>query len=214
MKKIFIALTLPFVSFLSNAQHMSAGITVGSGTGWMTNSNTHVVHKESCNVGGTFIYSTDAHWGFAADIKYSREGFKYTYPGTGEYAGRTLDTRVSSDFIRVPLRAVYFFNEYAKPVRPKISLGPSFGFLTGGKIRVENDDHDNFSKTPVNDQFKSFDFGLQATAGVNFRLAEDVWLSTEVAYYQGLLKQNKYGSNNMMNGNVVLNLGLTVGIGK
>ena len=214
MKKIIIAVAASFVVFASNAQHMSIGLTVGSGTGWMSNSGNHVVHKESCNVGGTFVYSTDAHWGFAADVKYSREGYKYTYPGTGNYQGRTMDTRVSSDFIRVPLRVVYFFNDYSKSVRPKISLGPSLGFLTGGKIRVEDDDHNNLSKTPVNDQFKSFDLGVQGTAGVNFRLAEDVWLSTEIAYYQGFLKQNKNGSNSMMNSNLVLNLGLTVGIGK
>ncbi len=214
MKKIIMVCAAMCSVLVLHAQHMSAGITVGSGTGWMSNSGNHVVHKESCNVGATFVYSTNAHWGFAADVKYSREGYKFTYPGTGPYTGRTMDTRVSSDFIRVPLRVVYFFNDYSKGVRPKISLGPSVGFLTGGKIRMEDDDRDNLSKTHVNDQFKFFDLGVQGTAGVNFRLAEEVWLSTEIAYYQGLLKQNKFGSNSMMNSNLVLNLGLTVGIGK
>ncbi|MBC7451008.1 MAG: PorT family protein [Cytophagales bacterium] len=213
MKRIILTVVVFIAAVTGYAQHMSIGITVGSGTSRMSNSGQDVVHKESCNVGGTFVYSTDTHWGFAADVKYSREGYKYTYPGTGSYEGQTLDTRVSSDFIRIPIRAIYFFNTYDKGVRPKISLGPSVGFLTGGKIRVE-DDKTNLSKTPVKDQFNAVDLGIQGTIGVDFRLAQDVWLRTDIAYYQGFLKQNTYGSNNMMNMNLVLNLGLTVGIGK
>lgn len=214
MKKFLCASSIFLAAAVTGfAQQTSIGITVGSGTGWMSNTGQHVVHKESCNVGATFMYSTNNHWGVAADIKYSREGYKHTYDGTLAYEGKKMDERVSSDFIRVPIRAIYFFNDNSHAVRPNISLGPSFGFLTGGKIRNE-DEHTIYSKTPVKDQYKSFDFGFQGTLGLNFKLAEALWLSTDIAYYQGLLKQNKNGSNNMMNSNLVLNLGLRIGVGK
>jgi len=212
MKKVLILISSLF-TLTSFAQQTSIGITVGSGSGWMSNSGQDVAYKQSCNVGATLIYSSASHWGFGADIKYSREGYKYNFHNI-LYGNKQMDTRVSSDFIRVPLRAIYFFNDNSHKVRPNISLGPSFGFLTGGKIRVEDDDKNLYSKTPVKDQYKSFDFGVQGSVGVSFKLAEALWLSTDVAYYQGLLKQNKNGDNNMMNSNLVLNVGLLVGISK
>src|SRR6478609_4830444 len=96
MKKLFFSFGLFLTVVGVNAQHMSAGLTLGTGTCWMSNTGQNVVHKESCNIGGTFVYSTDAHWGFAVDVKYSREGYKYTYNGSGPYYGQTMDTRISS----------------------------------------------------------------------------------------------------------------------
>jgi outer membrane protein W len=211
--KIILSSVLFIIYIISFAQQTSIGITVGSGTGWMSNTGQHVVHKESCNVGATFMYSTQTHWGLAADIKYSREGYKHTYDGTLAYEGKKMDERVSSDFIRIPIRVIYFFNDNSHNVRPNISLGPSFGFLTGGKIRNE-DDNTIYTKTPVKNAYNSFDFGVQGTVGLSFKLRETLWLSTDVAYYHGFITQNTYGSNNMMNRNVVLNLGLRIGVGK
>ncbi|WP_018343769.1 porin family protein [Cytophaga aurantiaca] len=211
--KILLTAILYCVGILAFAQRTSIGITVGSGTTWMSNSGQHVVHKESCNVGAAFVYSTQTHWGLGIDVKYSREGYKHTYNGTLAYEGKKMDERVSSDFIRIPIRAIYFFNDNSHNVRPNISLGPSFGFLTGGKIRNE-DDNTIYTKTPVKDAYNSFDFGIQGTIGLSFKLRETLWLSTDIAYYHGLIVQNTYGSNNMMNRNLVLNLGLRIGINK
>lgn len=195
------------------AQQTSIGITVGTGSGWMSNTGEDLDYKQSYNVGATLIYSSASHWGFGADIKYSREGYKYNFHNI-LYGNNDMDRRVSSDFIRMPLRAIYFIHDNSHKVRPNISLGPSFGFLTGGKIRVEDADKNLYSKTAVKDQYKSVDFGIQGTVGLSFKLAEALWLSTDIAYYQGLLRQNKNGDNAMMNSNLVLNLGLRIGIGQ
>jgi len=211
--KIIFSSAMFAITTIAFSQQTSIGLTVGSGTCWMSNTNQHVVHKESCNVGVTFMYSTATHWGFAADVKYSREGYKHTYDGTLAYEGKQMDQRVSSDFIRIPLRVIYFFNDNSHTVRPNISVGSSFGFLTGGKIRIE-DDNTIYTKTPVKNQYNIFDCGVQGTVGLSFKLKESLWLSTDIAYYQGFITQNAYGSNNMMNRNVVLNLGLRIGVGK
>lgn len=215
MKKKLILVSSLFAFVVTGfAQQTSIGVTVGSGTGWMSNTGQDIVHKQSCNVGATLLYSTENHWGIGVDVKYSREGYKYNFHNPFLFGDKNMDTRVSSDFVRIPIRGIYFFNDNSHSVRPNISLGPNFGFLTGGKIRVEDDDHTIYSKTDVKDQYKPFDFGVQGTLGLSFKLAEALWLSTDIAYYQGLLKQNENGNNTMMNRNLVLNLGLRVGVGK
>lgn len=216
MKKIITVLVSIFVlSSVGYCQRSSLGITFGTGLGWMSNSGQHLVNKQSSNVGATYMYSSNKHFGFGVDVKYSREGFKYTYSLTDIFGNirRNMDARVSSDFIRVPIRAIYFFNDNTHRFRPNVSFGPSFGFLTGGKILNEDSDRTLYSKSLVKDSFKGFDFGLQGTLGVSFKITEKLWLSGDIAYYQGLLKQNKFGTNNMLNSNLVLNLGVRIGIG-
>lgn len=213
MNKVLIFITSLFtLTAGAYAQQTSIGITVGTGSGWMSNTGRDLDYKQSYNIGVTMIYSSATHWGFGADIKYSREGYKYNFQNPFLYGDNKMDTRVNSDFIRVPLRVIYFFNNNEYKVRPTISLGPSLGFLTGGNIRVEDEDDNLYLKTDVSDQYNSFDLGLQGTAGLSFKLAETLWLSTDVAYYQGLLKQNLSGDSNMMNRNLVLNLSLRIGI--
>lgn len=218
MKKILLSVSLLCASLsMSWAQQTSIGITGGAGLAWISNSAQDLINKPSWNLGATLVYSSASHWGFGADVKYSREGMDYNsvvpLSNIPFISNNTnLETHVSSDFIRIPLRVIYFFNDNDHNVRPNISVGPSFGFLTGGQIKVLRGDN-VFSTAPVSDSFKSFDFGVQGSVGLSFKLAESLWLSTDVAYYQGLLKQNKIGDDNMMNSNLVLNLGLRIGIG-
>jgi outer membrane protein W len=213
MKKVLLSAVLVFGVLAAQAQRTSIGVTAGTGTAWLTETDRDVVYNPVWNAGATIVYSSETHWGFGADIKYSREGVRYTFSGAGPYSGQTLTTDVASDYIRIPVRAIYFFNGYDKAFRPNVSLGPSFGFLTGGQIRTFDSNDNLITKSPVNDSFKAFDFGLQATVGASFRLADALWLSADVAYCQGFIQQNKNGSANMLNGNLGVNLGLRFGIG-
>lgn len=192
----------------ARAQQTSIGITAGTGASWMSNAEQPVVPKPSYNIGASLVHSTETHWGFGVDVKYSREGYKHTYEST-----TTMSQSVSSDFIRVPIRAIYFFNNNTHAVRPNIAVGPSLGILTGGEIRTEDENH-VYAKTPVKDTYRSFDFGIQGSLGLNIKLAETMWLSTDVVYYQGLAQQNKDGLNTLLNSHAVFNLALRVGIGK
>ncbi len=214
MKKFLLSSILLLSIWAVNAQRTSIGITTGFGTAWMSDTHQDVTFNPVWNLGATLVYSTERHWGFGADVKYSREGVRYEYPGSGTYNGQTMSTKVGSDYIRVPLRGIYFFNSADKSFRPNISLGPSFGFLTGGSIRTYDGSDRELSKTPTKDVINAFDLGLQGTLGASFTIAEGVWLSADLAYYHGLIQQNKTGSNNLMNRNLGINLGLRFGIGK
>ncbi|ABG59319.1 hypothetical protein CHU_2056 [Cytophaga hutchinsonii ATCC 33406] len=196
------------------AQRTSIGITAGTGTAWLSDTDRDVVFNPVWNAGATLVYSSETHWGFGADIKYSREGVKFTYAGTGNYNGQTMTTRVGSDFIRIPLRAIYFFNKNENAFRPNVSLGPSFGILTGGEIKTYDGDKNVIGTSKVSDSFRDVDFGLQGTAGASIMLSDGLWFSADIVYYQGLNKQNKNGTNTMLNSNVGINLGLRIGVGR
>lgn len=213
MKKILLSGMLLLGILAAQAQRTSIGITGGAGTAWMSDIDQDVTFNPVWNLGGTLVYSSETHWGFGADIKYSREGVRFTNPGTGDYNGQTMVTRAGSDYVRVPLRAIYFFNKNDHAVRPNISLGPSFGFLTGGKIHRFDGDHNEISTSPITDSFKAFDFGVQGTVGASFELKDGLWFSADLAYYQGLIQQNKYGSENVLNSNLGINLGVRIGVG-
>jgi hypothetical protein len=142
----------------------------------------------SWDAGLSAVFSPWAHWGIGLDATYSAEGSSVTQSdvtNTTEY-----------DYIRVPIKAIYFFNTYEKDLRPKITLGPCLGFLVNERNSLDA---------------SSFDLGANISAGVNYRLMRAVWLSADVNYYQGFLDVNTLNSQNEFNGNVRINLGLSFG---
>jgi hypothetical protein len=54
-------------------------------------------------------------------------------------------------------------------------------------------------------------FGL---LDLNFRLAQRTWLNTDLAFYQGLTDITKNNNSTQRNGNVGVNVGLLLGLGK
>ncbi len=148
----------------------------------------HYSFNPSWDAGLSAVYSPWVHWGIGMDATYSAEGSTLT-------KGDVIYT-AELDYIRVPLKAIYFFNSYENDLRPKITFGPSMGFLVNESHGLDG---------------SSFDLGANVSAGVNYRLMRAVWLSAEMNYYQGFLDVNTLNSDNEWNGNVRLNLGLSFG---
>lgn len=210
MKKVFTIIIAGIISMgIASAQQTSIGVTGGVGHAWLSEQD-NVIFNPVFNLGGTFIYSTAEHWAFGLDVKFSREGFKRDYMQNGyEFTAKN-----NLDYIRVPVRVTYFINDYEHSVRPKISLAPTFGFLTGAHQVISDADGDKLYSNEFKDSFNSFDFGLTGAIGANFRMSDKIWFTTELAYYNGFLAVNKDGDDNIMNRNLSLNLGLTFGIGE
>lgn len=204
MKRVMIIAAIMGIGFISKAQTVSFGPTGGFGHSWISNSSGDTKFNPAWNAGVSVVYSSLNHFGFGADVKYSAEGNKI------EQAGVT--NTINTNYVRVPLKAIYFFGKQGDAVRPKISAGPTFGFLTNAS-EVTSDEGVKV-KTDVSDNIKGFDFGLNAAAGLNFRVAQRTWLNTDVAYYQGLTDITKNTNTTRRNGNVGVNVGLLVGIGK
>jgi hypothetical protein len=209
MKKMVIVLTALVIGAGVKAQNLSLGPTVGFGHSWMSNMNGDAAFHPSFNVGASFVYSSNQHLGFGADLKYSYEGAKLeNILGNVANANNTINT----SYLRVPLKVIYFFNEFGNPVRPKISVGPTVGILLAAKSNYES--NNTTVKTDIEKDMNVFDFGLQGSAGINFRLAKNTWLNTDISYYQALTDAFKKNAGDAShNGNIGLNVGLTFGIG-
>lgn len=194
-------MVLSVMGLAANAQqNLSFGPTAGFGHTWMSNSP-NSKYQPAGNVGVALTYSSSPHLGFGTEVKYSIEG--------GRVANSNDEITTRLNYIRIPLKVIYFFGEFGDRVRPKIAVGPSFGFLTGGKI----EHNDVESPIDVKDVYKSVDAGLTASVGVNYRLVKNTWFVADVNYYNGFTNINEAANLKAKNRNLGLNIGVNFGIG-
>jgi outer membrane protein W len=204
MKKAIIIVAILGIGLVSKAQTFSIGPTAGFGHSWISNTNGDGKFNPAWNAGVSLIYSTQSNFGIGADIKYSAEGNKIEKPDVTHV--------INTNYVRVPVKLIYFFGRPGSAVRPKISAGPTFGFLTSASEATTISDEK--VKTDITDNVRNFDFGVNAAAGVNFRIAQRTWLNTDLAFYQGLTDINKNNGRTQHNGNLGVNVGLLFGLGK
>ncbi len=188
MKKILL-LAAFFITGLSAAQS-DPRFTIGSKAGF---GHSFVApygggFNGSWLVGLTTNYMTGEHLGFGADILYSSEG------GRIELIDGSATTS-EIDYLRVPVRILYAMGASDAKLRPRIAAGPTFGV--------------NMAEGTG---YQDFDFGVNASAGLNYRLVEGLWLGLDAAYYHGLM--DIYGANSVTerNGNLRLELSITFGL--
>lgn len=146
--------------------------------------------QPSWDAGVAAIYAPGVHWGVQLDIRYSAEGCKI------EDVENKSTNAIFLRYVRVPLKAVYFFNRYEDDFRPKITLGPSIGFL--------NEQVNSIGA-------KSVDFGANASIGFHYRLVRAIWFTADVNYYQGFTDVYETTTEREMNGNLRLDMGLMFG---
>lgn len=146
--------------------------------------------QPSWDAGVAAIYAPGVHWGVQLDIRYSAEGCKI------EDVENKSTNAIFLRYVRVPLKAVYFFNRYEDDFRPKITLGPSIGFL-----------NEQVNSTGA----KSVDFGANASIGFHYRLVRAIWFTADVNYYQGFTDVYETTTEREMNGNLRLDMGLMFG---
>ncbi|MCG2618210.1 PorT family protein [Terrimonas sp. NA20] len=205
MKRIMIVLAFASGATAVHAQNLSLGPTAGFGHAWTSSDNGSQDGKfhSSYNIGGKLVYSFVSHWGISADVKFSSEGETVEAVNGNKSVYR-------ANYIRVPLQGIYFFGEYGNKVRPKISVGPSLGFLVGGEYKqYVNGNVANTVKTK--DISESFDFGLTGAVGLNVRVAKSTWLNADVAYYHGLT--DVVNTADAKNRNIGLNVGILFPLG-
>jgi outer membrane protein W len=193
MKRLLSALLIyGSLCYPAGAQSkFSLGPNAGVGHSWISKTN-NAKFKLAANVGLAMVYSASEHFGIGLDAKYSYEGVKST---VGSETG-SLDI----NYLRFPLKAIYFFNNYKNPLRPKIFAGPSFGFLSSAKM-------DNVD---VKDAFNSSDFGITAGLGFNYRLVNNSFFSADFNYLHGISDVDKVGGNH--NRNIMVNVGVNFGL--
>lgn len=192
MKKILILaavlLTSPTV-FSQDAPEkttktLSIGPSVGFGHTGLRNTVGTDIFKPSWRAGIILNYSSRKHVGFAADVLWSMEGSKVQ--------DSSFEADLSMHYIRVPLKFAYYFGDFEDDFRPKITIGPSLGFLLKADGYVEG-----LETVDVTDNYEKFDIGLAASLGFNWKLATNIWLNTDFNYYTAFtaVRDSQYNSN-------------------
>lgn len=201
MKKSILTAIAIIVIAISHAQPIiSIEPNVGFGHAWMSGDDDDINNKYQLagNFGVAFVYSSENYVGFGVDLKYSIEG------ANKENNNAAISRTTRLNYIRIPVKGIYFFRDLGSSFRPKISLGPSFGFLVGGKEEIGSVEYD------AKDRYKSFDLGLLANAGFHYNLVRNMWLHFDINYYNGLLDVSETQEANR-NRSIGVNLGVAFG---
>ncbi|HEX8331934.1 MAG TPA: porin family protein [Segetibacter sp.] len=213
MRKYVLGVVLSTISLAGVAQSNSLGINAGFGHSWIKN-HQDVQFNPAGNFGVSFVHSTKTNFGFGADLKFSLEGGQEETVSTPK-----VEHTTDLNYIRVPLKAIYFFGNYGQRLRPKVHVGPSLGFLVGAHDERKNTATGAITEDrKSDDDYHNFDIGLQGGVGFNYRLVKNTWFTTDLNYYNGFkgIRQPLVGSNSprYVNNNVALNIGVNWGIGK
>lgn len=187
------------------ASYISLGPVTGLGHSWVSNSvNTF---KPSAHLGIGLLYSRNEHWGFGDMLTISHEGYTREV-----YAmGNTYHNTFNPVYLRMTPRVYYFFGDYKSHVRPKVFLGPSVAYKVAEEQYIEQP----FVPTeaqymrPGGDVFRPWDFGANAGAGVNVKIAPYTWLNVDADYYHGLINVTNAGNQNRA---LRANVGVMIGL--
>lgn len=186
-----------FIFLISNAQsRFSLGPQAGFGGSTISNIN-NSSYKAAGNAGLSLVYSVVEHFGLGVDLKYSFEG--------GQAENNNIETDYDLDYVRIPLKAIFFFNNYGDRLRPKIAIGPSIGFLTRAERSINNSD-----AVDIKSSLNTTDFGVHAGAGLHYRLVKNTWFNADLTYMHGLSEVSK--SADWSNRNLQLNVGVNFGL--
>ena len=147
-------------------------------------------------LGLTSTYSINETSGITVDLLYSGEGFKLGND----------DNKIS--YLQIPIYYDLFFGKLGEAFRPKVYVGVAPGFLLNAKT--------NDVKLDKN-QFNSVNFALSGGLGFNLRVANRIWLNTDLRAFLGLTdirdKDIQIGDKETIN-NIQFSLGLAYGISK
>lgn len=171
--------------------------------------------------GGFFIYSIEEHFGVSADLLYSGEGAMYTTVNTEGNKIISTENKLRLNYIRIPLLANIFFGNLGDQLRPKISLGPSFGILAGVKNSSTVSTTESGTTTVVEykstnkNGYSGFDLGAIIGAGLNYKLSEQTWLNLDARYTIGtsdIYDVKPQNSDAVKNNVISVTIGLAFGL--
>jgi hypothetical protein len=201
MKTTKMLVTLLFAVLLSavvNAQSDDR-FSIGPRGGINLANVTNIDESQSITgvvLGLTSTYSFNEKFGLTVDALYSVEGYKAPFEN---YHLR---------YLQIPIYFDVFFGELGNRFRPKAYIGVSPAFFLTGTLNELDVNETYFNK-----------FILHATGGVgfNYRVANRIWLNTDVRAFVGLgdIRSADFATGeSIMPRNVQLTLGLAYGLAK
>lgn len=194
MKKSFFTLLLLLSQHLIFAQNFSVGPIIG-----LNYSNLRGdVENNSGKLGfagGIFAnYSITDEFGLTGQVLYSQQGAKFEVSG--------IENSFKLSYVQIPVLGAYYFGK--DKFRPKVLLGPQFGFLLSATDKDGND------LDPNGTLLETTDFGVTGGLGFNYNLAPKIWLNADVRYNLGLTDLDK-STTSIQNSNLAIMVGLSIG---
>lgn len=192
---LFVAGLVLFGVGTAKAQ-LSEQISIGPRVGVNFANVSNVDGSESLTglaIGLTSTYSFNESTGLTIDLLYSGEG--YSLDGNDHHL----------NYLQIPILFDLFFGEYGDKFRPKVYAGLTPGFLLSAKV------NDN----KVDDFYNGFNIAIAGGLGFNYRVANRIWLNTDLRAYLGLsdIRQEAPGDK-VANNNIQLSVGLAYGLSK
>src|SRR5687767_2917676 len=126
MKKISLLLAFSVGSLLLSAQEQprfTIGTKGGFGHSYIMPYKNSGFHG-SWHIGLTTAYQFTDRWALGVDALYSSEGA--TFKSTVD---ETMEVSTELDYMRIPIKAMYYLAPSASSFRPRLSVGPTFGVL-------------------------------------------------------------------------------------
>ena len=200
-----LSLTICFVAGLSMISYgqssdktWSMGPEVGVNFAKFGKDGDQTVFNTGLVLGGFLTYSIRNTHAFTTKILFSQKGAK----------DEASNSQVHLNYVEVPVLLRVFFNRDGA-IRPNIFGGPSFGFLTGVKGKLDGGDYENVPDYKAS--YNNFDLGLGIGLGLNFRIAEEMYFIVDTRYTYGLSDIAK-SSANVNNQAVAFSAGLSFGL--
>jgi hypothetical protein len=195
MKVLFVAGLFLFGVGTAKAQ-LSDQISIGPRVGVNFANVNNVDGSKSLTglaIGLTSTYSFNESTGLTIDLLYSGEGYSLN------------ENDLHLNYLQIPILFDLFFGEYGDKFRPKVYAGLTPGFLLSAKV------NDN----KVDDFYNGFNIAITGGLGFNYRVANRIWLNTDLRAYLGLsdIRQEATGDK-VANNNIQLSLGLAYGLSK
>ena len=198
-KKILFVLSLICACWLGSFAQEQDRWSIGPRVGVNWSNVTNVDGSEAITglaIGPTITYSINENSGITFDILYSSEGYKTP---AEEFAIR---------YLQIPLYYDFFFGELGNAFRPKVYVGLQPGFF----LNTKSDDIE-FG----DDYFNKFVLAATGGLGFNLRVANRIWLNTDLRSHIGLsdIRADEFQSGDAQRPrNVQLSLGLCYGFSK
>ena len=138
--------------------------------------------------GVSFRYAEERHVGLLAELNYTQRGWKE------DFEEAPFDYQHRLNYIELPVMTHIFFG--SRVVKGFINLGPQIGYMVSDKITANFDYRKapDIPEWPGNRRYQQlamklsnrFDYGITASAGVEFVIARRNCVSLEGRYYYGL----------------------------
>ena len=211
-RKLILLITVLLSSFSGVAQDKSIldDITIGADLGFSIPSmryssamyNQYDKNALFSGMGGLFV-----DWNFYDNLSV-RPHLNFVGRGVRmKYDPQMIDYKLKTTYFDVRVPVVYTFDLNSK-IKPYLAVGPSFNFVSGGKIHYEEGATNRkvYNLKLAKGNFKPFDFGVYFGGGFNYPVllkGMPFMVGAEVGYNLGTV--NTFSKSELRNHSVAVN---------